>query len=115
MLTSLGNGMISFGEMGLAADLERVAALADDVVANTNPMGKPGEYRSVDDVFKYLESGRLKEISLAGERIRGDYRVRLTGSLADTCEALWTGRARLLVQRSAHARLVFALEQTEKG
>jgi hypothetical protein len=116
MSTSLGNGLLTFGEATLLEDTERrVAELADDIVANTSAFGKPGDYRSVDDLFKYLESGRLREIRVGGEAIRGDYRVRLTGSFVDVAEALWTGRARLLVQRSAHARLVFAFDWDEQG
>lgn len=116
MSTSLGNGLLTLGEKTLAADPEdRIAALADDVVSNTSAMGKPGEYRSVDDVFKYLESGRLKSLRWKGDSLEGDYRVRLTNSLADVALALWTGRGRLLVQRSAHARLIFALEEGKHG
>jgi len=111
MSTSLANGMISLGEPFLRDDPERrVLLVTDDVVARTSSFGKPGEYRSVDDMFKYLESGRLRELADGEERFELDYRVRLTNSLIDVCEALWTGRARLLIQRSAHAHLGFGLE-----
>ena len=116
MSTSFGNGLLSLGERCIEADPEeRIAALADDIVENTSAMGKPGEYRSVDDLFKYLESGRLATLRFGGETFVGDYRVRLTSSLSDVVEALWSGRARMLVQRSAHARLVFALEEAKGG
>jgi len=114
MSVSLANGLISLGEPCLLEDPEnRVSLLADDVVASTSSFGKPGEYRSVDDLFKYLESGRLKELELAGKRLAHDYRVRLTCSLIDVCEALWTGRGRLVVQRRAHARLAFAIDRKD--
>jgi hypothetical protein len=105
MSTSLANALISMGEPWLAEDAEkRVHQLTDHIVENTSSFGKPGDYRSVDDLFKYLEAGKLKELPFAH-----DYRVRLTCSLLEVCEALWTGRARLVVQRRAHARLAFGL------
>ena len=117
MSTSLANGLISLGEPSLAEDTAaRVEALTRDVVEHTSAMGKPGEYRSVDDLYKYLESGRLGEVELGdGVRCAGGYRVRLTGSLLDVVEALWTGEGRLVLQRSAHAHLVFGLECGEGG
>ena len=115
MSTSLANGMISLGETCFAEDTEkRVHLFTDDVVENTSSFQKPGEYRSVDDLFKYLESGRLEELELAGGRFGDDYRVRLTNSLLDVVEALWSGTGRLLVQRAAHAYLVFGLD-IERG
>ncbi|MGE0706934.1 MAG: hypothetical protein AB7N76_02915 [Planctomycetota bacterium] len=114
MSTSLGNGMISLGEPYLIADPERrVTGLADDIVASTSAMGKPGEYRSVDDMFKYLESGRLLELRDEGAGFSCDYTVRLTNSLIDVCEVLYSGRGRLVIQRSAHAHLGFGLEQRD--
>jgi len=111
MSTSLANAMISMGETCFADDREeRVHAFTMDVVENTSSFGKPGEYRSVDDLFKYLESGRLTEVSPGGGRFAGDFRVRLTSSLIDVVEALWTGVGRLVIQRSAHAHLAFGLE-----
>lgn len=105
MSTSLANALITFGEPWFAEETEeRVHRFTDHVVSNTSAFGKPGDYRSVDDLFKYLEAGKLKELPFAG-----DYRVRLTNSLIEVCEALWTGRARLVVQRRAHARLAFGL------
>jgi hypothetical protein len=121
MSTSLCNGMISMGEAALQLDdddqLEaRVHRVTSDIVDRTSAMGKPGEYRSVDDLFKYLESGRLREVDLGqGQRLERDYRVRLTNSLVDVVEALWTGRARLVIQRRAHAHLAFGLEQEDDG
>ncbi|MBI3723333.1 hypothetical protein HY251_05180 [bacterium] len=116
MSVSLANGIIALGEPCLVEDPERrVTLLAEDIVLNTSALGKPGEYRSVDDLFKYLESGRLRELDLDGKRFQSDYRVRLTNSLLDSCEALWTGRGRLVVQRRAHARLAFALDFREDG
>lgn len=114
MSTSLANGLISLGEPGLAVpdDEERerrVHRLTADIVERTSSFGKPGEYRSVDDLFKYCESGRLREVDLGGGKLEGDYRVRLTCSLLDVVEALWTGRARLVIQRRAHAHLAFGL------
>ncbi len=115
MSTSLANGLVSLGEPALEAEAtrdERVRRLVDDVVARTSSFGKPGEYRSVDDLFKYLEPGRLRELDLgAGVRLEHDYRVRLTCALLDVVEALWSGRGRLIVQRRAHAHLVFGLER----
>lgn len=117
MSTSLCNGMVSLGEPSLQLDdddaLERrVHRITSDLVERTSAMGKPGEYRSVDDLFKYLEAGRLREVDLGdGLRVERDYRVRLTCSLLDVVEALWTGRARLLIQRRAHAHLAFGLER----
>lgn len=121
MSTSLCNGMISLGEPSLQVDdddaLERrVHRITSDIVERTSAMGKPGEYRSVDDLFKYLEAERLREVDLgAGLRVERDYRVRLTCSLLDVVEALWTGRARLLIQRRAHAHLAFGLERDDDG
>lgn len=119
MSTSLCNAMISLGEPALQLDddgaLERrVHRITSDVVERTSAMGKPGEYRSVDDLFKYLEAGRLREVDLGdGLRVERDYRVRLTCSLLDVVEALWTGRGRLLIQRRAHAHLAFGLERED--
>jgi hypothetical protein len=119
MSTSLCNGMISLGEPSLLADDDdtverRVHRITSDIVDRTSAMGKPGEYRSVDDLFKYLESGRLREIDLgAGLRLERDYRVRLCCSLIDVCEALWRGSARLVIQRRAHAHLAFGLERED--
>ena len=105
MSTSLANALISMGEPWLQESApSRVRALTDHVVENTSAFGKPGDYRSVDDLFKYLEAGKLKELP-----VEGDFRVRLTSSLIDVIEALWTGKGRLVVQRRAHARLVFGL------
>ncbi len=105
MSTSLANALITFDEPWFAEDTSRrVHEFTDHVVGNTSAFGKPGDYRSVDDLFKYLEAGRLKELPFVG-----DYRVRLTSSLLDICEALWTGVARLVVQRRAHARLAYGL------
>lgn len=120
MSTSLANAMISLGEPLFAAATEdvrasRVVAFTSDVVARTSAMGKPGEYRSVDDLFKYLESGRLAELELEGGRFELDFRVRLVNGLIDVLEALWTGRARLVIQRRAHAHLAFGLEQDEEA
>lgn len=121
MSTSLCNGLISMGEPALQADdddlLERrVHRITSDIVERTSAMGKPGEYRSVDDLFKYLESGRLPQVELGdGLRVERDYRVRLTCSLLDVVEALWTGRARLVIQRRAHAHLAFGLEREDDG
>lgn len=111
MSTSLANGMISLGEPFLAVDPDRrVHLLTSDVVERTSSFGKPGEYRSVDDLFKYLEAERLLDVHDGEERFSCDYAVRLTCSLIDVCEALWTGRGRLLIQRAAHAHLGFGLE-----
>lgn len=111
MSTSLANAMISLGETCFDAQREaRVHAFTMDIVENTSSFGKPGEYRSVDDLFKYLESGRLRELELEGGRFGREYRVRLTCSLVDVVEALWTGRARLVIQRRAHAHLAYGLE-----
>lgn len=116
MSTSLANGMISLGEPLFAEDAERrVHAFTDDVVENTSSFQKPGEYRSVDDLFKYLESGRLQRLELFGGHFVQDYRVRLTHSLLDVVEALWSGRGRLLVQRAAHAYLVFGVDVDRGG
>jgi hypothetical protein len=105
MSTSLANALITFDEPWFKEETSRrVHEFTDHVVGNTSAFGKPGDYRSVDDLFKYLEAGRLKELPFAG-----DYRVRLTNSLLDVCEALWTGVARLVVQRRAHARLAYGL------
>jgi hypothetical protein len=93
-----------------------VHRITSDIVERTSAMGKPGEYRSVDDLFKYLESGRLREVELGPElRVERDYRVRLTCSLLDVVEALWTGRGRLVIQRRAHAHLAFGLEREDDG
>lgn len=119
MSTSLCNGLISLGEPSLQLDdgddLERrVHRITGDVVDRTSAMGKPGEYRSVDDLFKYLEAERLREVDLGqGLKLERDYRVRLCNSLVDVVEALWTGRARLLIQRRAHAHLAFGLERED--
>jgi len=105
MSTSLANATITLDEPWFVEDTaRRVAQFTAHVVANTNAFGKPGDYRSVDDLFKYLEAGKLKELPFTN-----DYRVRLTNSLIDVCEALWTGKSRLVVQRRAHARLAFGL------
>jgi hypothetical protein len=116
MSTSLANSFISLGEPLLTTGSEelrelRVYKFTSDVVARTSAMGKPGEYRSVDDLFKYLESGRLRELELEGGRFELDYRVRLTASLLDVVEGLWTGSSRLVIQRRAHAHLAFGLER----
>jgi hypothetical protein len=119
MSTSLCNGLISLGEPSLVVDDDgecerRVHRVTSDIVERTSAMGKPGEYRSVDDLFKYLEAGRLREVDLGGGlRVEGDYRVRLTCSLLDVVEALWTGRGRLVIQRRAHAHLAFGLERED--
>lgn len=114
MSTSLANGMISLGETcfgeGRGEREERVEEFTADVVENTSAMGKPGEYRSVDDLFKYLEGGRLKQVQPGGSPFAQEYRVRLTCSLLDVVEGLWTGRARLVIQRRAHAYLAFGIE-----
>jgi hypothetical protein len=111
MSTSLANGMLTLGEPLFQTNaFHRVQLFTDDVVDNTSSFGKPGEYRSVDDLFKYLESGRLRELELDGDRFEHDYRVRLTNSLLDVAEALWTGKGRLVIQRRAHAHLAFGLE-----
>ena len=111
MSTSLANGMISLGDGFLTGDPDRrVHMLTTDVVDRTSSFGKPGEYRSVDDMFKYLEAGHLEELRDGEEGFTQQYRVRLTNSLLDVCEALWTGRGRLVIQRSAHAHLSFGLE-----
>lgn len=121
MSTSLCNGMISLGEPSLLVDDDdllkrRVHRITSDIVQRTSAMGKPGEYRSVDDLFKYLEAGRLTEVDLGdGLRVERDYRVRLTCSLLDVVECLWTGRARLIIQRRAHAHLAFGLEPDDEG
>ncbi len=111
MSTSLANGMISMGEPFLLADPDRrVPLLTSDIVHRTSAFGKPGEYRSVDDLFKYLEGDKLQEVADGEETFSCDYTVRLTSSLIDVCEALWTGKGRLVIQRSAHAHLAFGLE-----
>jgi len=116
MSTSVANGLITLGEPFLLANPDaRVPLLTRDIVARTSAMGKPGEYRSVDDMFKYLESGCLLELDAEGETFSEDYTVRLTNSLIDVCETLWTGHGRLVIQRSAHAHLGFALERLEDG
>lgn len=110
MSTSIANGMISLGEPFLAASPERrVPLLTSDIVQRTSAFGKPGEYRSVDDMFKYLEAGKLGEVLDGEETFSTEYTVRLTCSLIDVCQALWTGRGRLVIQRSAHAHLAFGL------
>lgn len=112
MSTSLANGMISLGDEFLLADPDaRVTDLTDDIVSRTSAMGKPGEYRSVDDMFKYLDRGMLLEFESGGAKFHQDYAVRLTCSLIDVAEALWTGVGRLVIQRSAHAHLGYALER----
>ena len=111
MSTSLANGIISLGEPFLTADPNRrVPLLTEDVVDRTSAFGKPGEYRSVDDLFKYLESGKLLDVHDGDEGFSADYAVRLTCSLIDVIEALWTGEARLVIQRSAHAHLGYAID-----
>lgn len=116
MSTSLANGMISLGDEFLIADPdERVTRLTRDIVSRTSAMGKPGEYRSVDDMFKYLERGMLTEFDVDGASFARDYAVRLSCSLLDVVEALWTGRGRLVIQRSAHAHLGYGLEQSAEG
>lgn len=111
MSTSLANGMISLGDEFLMADPEtRVGRLTDDIVGRTSAMGKPGEYRSVDDMFKYLERGMLREFESDGAQFHQDYAVRLTASLIDVVEALWKGCGRLVIQRSAHAHLGYGIE-----
>lgn len=111
MSTSLANAMISMGESYLLDDPDRrVALLTSDIVSRTSAFGKPGEYRSVDDLFKYLEGDKLLDVRDGEETFSSNYTVRLTNSLIDVCEALWTGSARLVIQRSAHAHLAFALE-----
>jgi hypothetical protein len=116
MSTSLSNGMISLGDEFLCGDPdERVHRVTSDVVERTSAFGKPGEYRSVDDMFKYLEADRLLDVTDGEEGFRTNYRVRLTNSLLDVCEALWTGRGRLVIQRAAHAHLAFGLEQAKDG
>lgn len=118
MSTSLANGMISLGETCFGeggAREERVQEFTEDVVQNTSSFGKPGEYRSVDDLFKYLESGRLARVHPGGASFAQEYRVRLTCSLLDVVEALWSGRGRLVIQRRAHAYLAFGLEVDERG
>ncbi|RMG15290.1 MAG: hypothetical protein D6731_08625 [Planctomycetota bacterium] len=116
MSTSMANGLLSLGDAFLAADPERrVHLLTDDVVARTSSFGKPGEYRSVDDLFKYLEADRLLDVRDGEEGFSQNYRVRLTNSLLDVCEALWTGRGRLVIQRSAHAHLGFGLRYDAGG
>jgi hypothetical protein len=115
MSTSLANGMISMGDAFLTADPEgRVYLLTSDIVERTSSFGKPGEYRSVDDMFKYLEADRLLELRDGEAGFQTNYRVRLTSSLLDVCAALWTGKGRLVIQRSAHAHLGFGLVQ-ERG
>ncbi len=112
MSTSMANGMISLGDTFLSKSTdERVYTLTTDVVDRTSAFGKPGEYRSVDDMFKYLEADRHLDLRDDEEGFAENYRVRLTNSLLDVCEALWTGRGRLVIQRSAHAHLAFGLEQ----
>ncbi len=111
MSTSVANGMISLGEPFLDVDPDRrVHLLTSDIVERTSAFGKPGEYRSVDDMFKYFEGDRLQEVRDGDDGFSCDYTVRLTNSLIDVCEALWTGRGRLVIQRSAHAHLGFGLE-----
>jgi hypothetical protein len=112
MSTSLANGMISLGDEFLLADPDaRVTHLTDDIVSRTSALGKPGEYRSVDDMFKYLERGMLLEFESEGARFHQDYAVRICSSLIDVVEALWTGLGRLVIQRSAHAHLGYGIEQ----
>lgn len=111
MSTSMANGMISLGDTFLSGKPDdRVYMLTTDVVDRTSAFGKPGEYRSVDDMFKYLQADRHLDLLDGEEGFAGNYRVRLTNSLLDVCEALWTGRGRLVIQRSAHAHLAFGLE-----
>ena len=111
MSTSLANGMISLGDEFLLADPEtRVGQLTYDIVSRTSAMGKPGEYRSVDDMFKFLERGMLLEFDCEGAKFHQDYAIRLTSSLIDVVEALWTGVGRLVIQRSAHAHLGYGIE-----
>ena len=118
MSTSLANGMISLGETCFGEGRERegrVEEFTEDVVRNTSAFGKPGEYRSVDDLFKYLEGGRLSQVQPGGAAFGQEYRVRLTCSLLDVVEGLWTGKARLVIQRRAHAYLAFGLEVDARG
>lgn len=116
MSTSLSNGMISLGDDFLCAQPDRrVHVVTSDVVDRTSAFGKPGEYRSVDDMFKYLEADRLLDVRDGEDGFNTNYRVRLTNSLLDVCEALWTGRGRLVIQRAAHAHLAFGLERTPDG
>ena len=108
---ALANGMLSLGDPFLLADPQRrVGLLTRHLVASTSSFGKPGDYRSVDDLFKYLEGGGLAELEDAGDRCEQGYAVRLTNSLLDVCEALYTGRGRLVLQRAAHAHLCFGLD-----
>lgn len=112
MSTSLANALIALGDPFLLEDPPaRVHAFTDHVVAHTSDFGKPFEYRSIDDMHKYLRReehlGRGSIVS--GLAMTRRYRCELTNSLIDVIDALHLGRGQVVVQSHAHAQLVFEL------
>jgi len=111
MSTSLANGMIALGEPAFRESaVRRVESFTSHIVANTSSFGKPSEYRSIDDMHKYLRRDEAREASLSGDaKIEHRYRCVLTDSLLDVVTALHSGHGRIVVQQQAHARLAYEL------
>lgn len=108
MSTSLANGLIALGEpafLAIESELvETVHAFTSHVVDNTSSFGKPFEYRSVDDMQKYLRRSEHRRFGLLG-----DYELFLSNSILDALLALFTGSGVVVLQQAAHAQLAFEL------
>jgi hypothetical protein len=110
MSTSLSNGMIALGEPYFTKEsVDRTHAFTHHIVQNTNGFGKPMEYRSIDDMHKYLKRNDQQEFSKDTETLSQRYRVELSNSLIDVIMALHQGEGRVVVQQNAHAQLAYEL------
>lgn len=111
MSTSTANGMLVLEEPFFQNQtLERVQAFTQHVVDNTSSFGKPFEYRSIDDMHKYLKRNDHQHFSLGSEQgFERRYRCELTNSLIDVIMAFHSGRGAVVVQQSAHAQLAFQI------
>ncbi|MDF1664880.1 MAG: hypothetical protein P1V97_24175 [Planctomycetota bacterium] len=115
MSTSVTNGMIALKEPFFKKKaLEKTRAFTDHIVQNTSSFGKPHEYRSIDDMHKYLKRNEQQEFSKFGESISRRYHVELTNSLIEAIMALHSGDGRVVVQQHAHANLAFEIAVLEE-
>jgi hypothetical protein len=110
MSTSLSNGMIALGESFFAREtVERTHAFTQHIVRHTCGFGKPFEYRSIDDMHKYLKRNDPLSFQKHNQSLSRRYRVELTNSLIDIIFALHQGLGRVVVQQHAHANLAYEM------
>lgn len=115
MSTSVTNGMIALKEPFFQKKaLEKTRAFTDHIVQNTSSFGKPHEYRSIDDMHKYLKRNDQQHFSKFGETLSRRYHVELTNSLLEAILALHSGQGQVVVQQAAHANLAYEIAVLEE-